>query len=147
MVLFSTERLSAQAFPNSKFDLKNYLERLNTPHQCKSLKAPSSLRAEGLTHVVAKMPHPAQFSHLVWPQQPTCHQQCHQCFNWENTLIVCNTAGGKETSTTPRDVSMAIKHPGRSIQPLTDLWARVCCYLLVPCSDHSTHKHQAAPKC
>lgn len=37
MVLFSIERLSAQAFSNSKFHLKKYLERLNIPHQGKSL--------------------------------------------------------------------------------------------------------------
>lgn len=58
VVPFSIERLSAQAFSNSKFDLKNYLER--------------------------------QYSHLsqlVWPQQPTCHQQCHHCFGCEKATL------------------------------------------------------------
>lgn len=63
VVLFSTERFSSQAFSYSKFDLK--YPGVHVPHQCESpLQNPfSSLRAQGLTHMVAKIPHPPHLLH------------------------------------------------------------------------------------
>lgn len=144
VVLFNIERLSAQAFSNSKLDLKNYLGRFNIPHQCKSLfqEAPSSCRAEGLTQVVAKVPHPAQLS--SW-HGPAAHMSpaVSPTLLW---LWKGNTAGTRETCTTPTDVSLAIKHPARSTQPLTDLWARVCYLLFWPQHPQASGSPQNADK-
>lgn len=129
MVLFSIERLSAQAFSNSKLTWRSmwkYSSPVQIPvseptfffeswrsHTCGGKDtSPNSPLLLGMTLAAHMSP---AVSPLLW-------------------LWKANTIGARETCAAPRDISMAVKHPGRSAQPLTDLWVRACCYLLVPCS-------------
>lgn len=141
VVLFNIERLSAQAFSNSKLDLKNYLGRFNIPHQCKFLFQDSLFPlAELKTSPRWWQRYLTQpSSPLGMAQQLPCHQQCHQhCFDYEKATL---------------------QEPGRPVRlPQMSLWLSNTQQgqhslsqisgqgFVIYCSDHSTHKHQAAPK-